>query len=245
MRLDCQGASTHAPQNARRTRLARFREPIEEAWGATGSCARSSIGLSLAIAVGMKASFFSLVPVVLGLSFSNVALAEEPPAADSAPAADAAVAEEAPQAEPILIQQPAVEAERPGPVAEPMPEAPAKAKPVGKVKSPAMIIVGSILSGVGAANIIAGGVLMAQAEAQNCDVGNDAFGLGAAFCGMGQGFDKAIATALLISGGVHSAVGIPLIAVGSQAPNKTKDEAPAPRADLQITATGATFTMSF
>ena len=190
----------------------------------------------------MKASFFSVVPVVLGLSFSNVALAEEPPPADEAAPAVADPVE-APQAEPVLIAQPAVE--RPGPVAAPMPEAPAQPKPVARVKSPAMIIVGSVLSAVGATNLVAGSILFAQADAQSCDVENDSLGLGAAFCGMGQGFDKMIAGGLLISGAVHSAVGIPLIAAGSQAPGKAKDEAPAPRADFQISATGATFTMSF
>jgi hypothetical protein len=194
----------------------------------------------------MKASLFSVVPVVLGLSLSNVALADEPPAADAAPPAEAAaVAEEAPQAEPVLIAQPLIEAERPGPIASPMPEAPAKPKPVAKVKSPAMIIVGSILSGVGAANLVAGSILMAQADAVECESSGDDLGLGAAFCGMGQGFDKMIAGGLLISGGIHSAVGIPLIAVGSQAPGEAKDEAPAPRADLHVSATGATFTLSF
>ncbi len=188
----------------------------------------------------MKASLISLVPVVLGLSFSNLALAQEP-IAEEAPA----VAEDAPQAEPVLIAQPVAEAERPGPIAAPMPEAPAKPKPVGRIKSPAMVIVGSVLSGVGAANLIAGTVLMAQADSTECASSGNDLGLGAAFCGIGQGFDKMIAAGLLISGGIHSAVGIPLIAVGSQAPGKAKDEAPPPRADLQITATGATFTMSF
>ena len=111
----------------------------------------------------MKASLISLVPVVLGLSFSNLALAQEP-IAEEAPA----VAEDAPQAEPVLIAQPVAEAERPGPIAAPMPEAPAKPKPVGRIKSPAMVIVGSVLSGVGAANLIAGTVLMAQADSTEC-----------------------------------------------------------------------------
>lgn len=194
----------------------------------------------------MKASLVSLVPVVLGLSFSSVAVAQEPPAADAAPAADApAVAEAATPAEPVLIAQPVAEAERPGPIATPLREAPAEPKPVARIKSPAMVIVGSILSGVGAANLIAGSVMMAQADSVECAATEGDFGLGGAFCGIGQGFDKMIATGLLISGGVHSAVGIPLIAVGSQAPGKAKDEAPAPRADFHISATGATFTMSF
>jgi hypothetical protein len=197
--------------------------------------------------VSMKASLLSLVPVVLGLSFSNLAMADEPPA--EVPAVVAAVPEasaevDAPPTDPVFIPQ-VVQQDRPGPIASPMAPAPAEPKPVPRVKSKAMIIVGSILSGVGAANLVAGSVLMARAESEDCDIENDSLGLGTAFCGMGQGFDKMIASALLISGGVHSAAGIPLIAVGSQAPGKQPDEAPATRADLHVSATGATFTLSF
>jgi len=197
----------------------------------------------------MKASLFCLLPAVLSLSLGTQAFADEAPVPEAAPVAEPASADAEVDAAPVLIAQPVAKAGRPGPVAAPAAEAPTLTKLVGRVKSPAMIIVGSILSGIGAAGLVSGGVMFAQADADAAKCSNDAsdsFGIGAAFCGMTTGLTKSLATGLMIAGGIHTAVGIPLIAVGSQAPKKKQnDEAPAPRADLQIGATGATFTMSF
>lgn len=136
----------------------------------------------------MKLSLLAVVPVVLGLSFSNVAQADEPPA------------------------QP---------------------EPTSEVKSKPMIVVGGVMLGIGAATVAAGSALLAQSAADGC--GDEAL------CDIDNSMNDFIGTALVIAGGIHTAVGIPLVAVGAQ----SHKEAEAPRASLELGLTSATFSLSF
>lgn len=108
-----------------------------------------------------------------------------------------------------------------------------------------MVIVGSIVSALGIGGAAAGGALYAAVETRQCEAAPGGLGLDAAFCEVDRGFDRMLATSLMVVGAAHLGVGVPLIAVGAR-PSKPGVEAPPqPSANLQIGATGATFTMSF
>lgn len=124
-------------------------------------------------------------------------------------------------------------------------EAPAAAKPVSPIRSKTMVVVGSIVSAIGIGGLAAGGAVYALADANECVAAPGGLGLDAAFCEVDNGMNRMWAAAMMVTGAAHMAVGVPLIAVGAR-PSKPGVEAPPqPSANLQIGATGATFTMSF
>ncbi len=114
--------------------------------------------------------------------------------------------------------------------------------PAEQLHSTTMILVGSILSGVGAVSFVAGGALVAQADSANCSSVDGS--LGAAACESSAGMDRAYGTAFLVAGGLNSAVGIPLIAVGSQAGSPGREQ-PAAQLGFQVSGAGATIKLSF
>lgn len=218
-------------------------------------------------------SLLRLLPLVrrasllaLASSLATVALvpiARDARADDAPAAAEAAVApDDAAQTEasPLAAEsEPAVRIDAPPAAAEPAveddaPLGPRAARPFAppadpapaapRIKSKAMVIVGSILSGVGAAGLVGGGVMYAQAQGRECVAAPNAFGLDAAFCEMGRSMDEVWATAMMVSGAAHTAVGVPLLAVGARTP-RGEEAPPAPTPSLAVGATGATFTLRF
>lgn len=124
-------------------------------------------------------------------------------------------------------------------------EAPTAAKPVSPIRSKTMVVVGSVVSAIGLGGLAAGAATYAVADARECVASPGGLGLDAAFCEVDNGMTQMWATAMMVTGAAHLAVGVPLIAVGAR-PSKPGVEAPPqPSANLQIGATSATFKMTF